>query len=109
MTKPKPQIAAAEFVHHAHPLSAHRTKHDNEQRAEQNINSEFLQFRLVTANIRRDKKSGGKPRGCNPKNSELRVPRSSHDIRQIILQRNSVKSAAFHAVMRRDNSHHNLQ
>ncbi len=91
-----------EFLLDAENLSGHRAADDDQQADEKKIHAEPLELRLVSRHGGRDEQTGGKPRGCDPENSKLRVPGASDGIGEPFAQRNSIKTIPFNSVMRSD-------
>src|SRR6185295_15722063 len=101
MSKPEPE-AAGEFVHDRHPLAHHRAKHDDQECAEKNIDTQLLKLRFVAANKRRYKETRSQPCGRDPENTELQVPGARNNVGKVLREGNAVKPLTLDTVVRRD-------
>ena len=79
---PEKRVGIAQLVHDAEPLSGHGTDDNQQQRAEQHIDAEALEFRLVPADQRADEEAGGQPRRGDPEDAQLHMPGARHAIGQ---------------------------
>src|SRR5215204_3515247 len=96
----EPEPVLTQKLLDAQPLAAEAPDDDEQHRREERVHAELLILRLVARDGRRDEEPRRQPRGRNPEEADLRVPRSHDRIRQILRQRNSVETVTFDAVMR---------
>lgn len=99
---PKPEVCVQpKTLPDRKPLTGHGTDNDDQQTHKEKIDEKTLVFWFATGDCRSHKQPGCDPGGCNPKDSQLGVPRTCYRIGQPFCQRYSVETATFHLVMGR--------
>ena len=107
VTEPEIRIQAEALTRRI-PRAGERADDDDHQTHEQQVHAEALKLRFVARHGRPDEEARREPRGRDPEDAELRVPRARDRIRNPLGERDAVEHFAFHAVVRGDGAEHDL-
>src|SRR5215831_340895 len=72
------------------------------------MHPEGLELRFLPTDQRTDEQAGGEPRGRDPKDPDLNVPRTGDAIRQDVRDLDAIEAIAFHAVVGCHHAQENL-
>src|SRR5437867_1016145 len=95
------RLRVAELVMDAQVLPDHGAHDYNQKRDEKQIHAKSLTFGISATDKRADEQARGEPRGGDPKQGELKVPRPRQAVRKPTRERNSIESVALDTVMGR--------
>src|SRR5262249_19626754 len=93
----------------AQVLARERANDDDEESGEEHVHAQPLSLWLGAADERTDEEPGGEPRGGDPEEPELQVPRPHEAVWQPTGQGNAVEAIAFDAVVRDDRAGDDLR
>ena len=99
VTEPEIHVEV-EVLLDAEPFAGHRADDHDEQRAEQHVNADLLEFRLAAAQRRGEIETGGEPCGRDPEDAELGVPGPGYGVGQDFRQRETVEVVTLDRIVR---------